>query len=111
MSHTSMILSALMTMTLVVLFAPNIFAMNRGRILRNIALWLAVFLGLALIYQNFGPGSEHPLFSTPDALQDMKQEDAKDKDGDEDGNPDLPASNSQAEPVEDGEQGFTPPKE
>lgn len=104
-----MILSALMTMTLVVIFAPNIFAMNRGRILRNIALWLALFLGLALIYQNFGPGSEHPLFSTPDAMQDMKQDDGKAKD--EDANADLPAQNDQAAPAEDGEQDFTPPKE
>jgi cytochrome c biogenesis protein CcdA len=107
MSHTSMILSSLMMMAMLVFFAPNIFALNRGHILRNIALWLAIFLGLALFYQNFGPDSPHPLFQTPAAMQGMKptppltpppaSKDKIDKDTkDDDGS---------------GAQGFTPPKE
>ena len=28
-----------------VLMAPGVFAMNRGKTLRNIALWLAIFAG------------------------------------------------------------------
>ncbi|MDD3029920.1 MAG: hypothetical protein PHS57_06555 [Alphaproteobacteria bacterium] len=74
MSHTSMILSSLLIVALLLFVAPNIFAINRGRILRNIALWLAIFLGLALIYKSFGPESAHPLFNAPAAFSDMKKE-------------------------------------
>ncbi len=56
MSTISIILSALMTLAIVIWIAPNILAMNRGKVLHNIALWLAIALGLALVYQNFGPG-------------------------------------------------------
>jgi len=49
-------LMALMLLVLVAFLAPNILALNRGKILRNIAIWLAIFLALALLYQNFGPG-------------------------------------------------------
>ena len=55
MSHVSMILTALMMMAMVVFFAPNIFALNRGHILRNIALWLAIFIALALDLPEFRP--------------------------------------------------------
>ncbi|MDE1900091.1 MAG: hypothetical protein KGI37_00410 [Alphaproteobacteria bacterium] len=72
MSHTSMILSALMTIAMLIFIAPNIFALNRGHILRNMALWVAIFLGLALIYKNVGPDSPHPLFALPDAMQNMQ---------------------------------------
>lgn len=97
-----MILSGLLMMAMVVFFAPNIFAMNRGNILRNIALWLAVFLGLALFYREFGPGSPHPLFQLPESMSGMKKEEAPPADqGDKKDN----------EPGETGEQGFTPPKE
>jgi hypothetical protein len=74
MSSMSMILGALMAFAVLVYIAPSVFALNRGHVLRNVALWLAIFLGLALVYQNFGPGSPHPLFSTPDAMKDMRQE-------------------------------------
>jgi hypothetical protein len=112
MSHTSMILSGLMMMAMLVFVAPNIFALNRGHILRNAALWLAIFLGLALIYQNVGPGSPHPLFQTPETMQDMHKEAAP-----------LPVTPPAASSVKDekkdedkeapdvGEQGFTPPSE
>ncbi len=100
MSHTSMILSGLMTMAMLVFIAPNIFALNRGHILRNIALWLAIFLGLALVYQNFGPGSPHPLFQSPEAMSGMRK---------------AAPQPTTASPDKDdngtGEQGFTPPKE
>ena len=81
-------------MVMVILFAPRILAFNSGRILRNIALWLAIFLGLALIYQNIGPESAHPLFQLPESMSGMHSP-AIDKDG--------------GEPS--GSQGFTPPKE
>lgn len=99
MSHVSMILTALMMMAMVVFFAPNIFALNRGHILRNIALWLAIFIALALIYQNFGPGSPHPLFQLPASMVGMHPaEENKTPDADKDSK-------------DEGAQGFTPPKE
>ena len=63
------------------------------------------FTGLALIYQNFGPGSPHPLFSyragammqqprDPNAAPDAKTGDYKSDDDKTSGN-----------------QGFTPPQE
>lgn len=103
MSHTSMILSALLMMVMVIVIAPNIFALNRGHILRNIAIWLGIFLCLALIYQNFGPESPHPMFQLPETMSGMRTytpaenktpPEATDKDG-----------------KDEGDQGFTPPKE
>jgi hypothetical protein len=92
MNKFSMILSALLVLTLLVMIAPNILALNRGKMLRNIALWLAIILGLALVYQNFGPGKDHALpFGT-----------SSDKDdGGDSASSDVPA----------GDQGYTPPKE
>ena len=110
MSHTSLILTGLMMMAMLVFIAPNIFALNRGHILRNIALWLAIFFALALFYQNFGPDSTHPLFQMPKSMANMNRETPalklpeaaapKDTKKDEDKNTD-----------DTGEQGFTPPKE
>lgn len=92
-----------MMLAMAVFFAPGILAMNRGNVLRNIALWLAIFLGLALFYQNFGPDSPHPLFQLPDSMSGMHGASPRlgspfgAKDGGVDSN--------------DGTQGFTPPKE
>jgi len=68
MSRVNLILTALMMISITIIFAPGVMAMNRGKILQTIALWLAIFLGLALIYKNFGPESPHPLFHLPDAM-------------------------------------------
>jgi hypothetical protein len=68
MNRTSLILTALMFLSLTIFMAPGIFALNRGKILQTIALWLAIFLGLALIYKNFGPDSPHPMFRLPEAM-------------------------------------------
>ena len=53
-------LMALLSLGLVIMIAPRIFARNRGKILKNIALWVAIFLGLAFAYQTIGPGSKGP---------------------------------------------------
>jgi hypothetical protein len=105
MSHMSMILSGLMLMALLVFVAPNIFALNRGHVLRNIALWLAIFLGLSLIYQNFGPDSPHPLFKLPDALVGMQ------KQVEPSPTPPLNDNEDNKDNSDTGEHGFTPPKE
>ncbi len=100
-----MILSGLLLMAMVVFFAPGIFAMNRGSILRNIALWLAIFLGLALIYRGFGPNSPHPLFQLPESLSDMQKDAPAPAAGEES------KKDPEKEPDNAGGQGFTPPKE
>jgi len=106
MPHLSMILSGLLMMAMVVVVAPSIFALNRGHILRNTAVWLAIFVVLALIYTNFGPDSPHPLFNMPASMAGMNRNEAPKlvlpstvKEGDTKDNTDT------------GEQGFTPPKE
>lgn len=68
MNRVSLVLTALMMISITIMLAPGVLALNRGKILQTIALWLAVFLGLALIYKNFGPDSPHPLFALPDAM-------------------------------------------
>jgi hypothetical protein len=100
MSKTSLILSILMTVALVIFMAPSIFAMNRGKVLRNIALWLAIFAGLGLIYQNFGPDSAHPLFSLPAGVALRMPQGAGGVPGDDKAHDDKA-----------GNQGFTPPQE
>lgn len=61
MSTVTLILTSLLTLTMVVLIAPNILALNRGKTLRNIALWLAIALALALAYRTVGPGRMAPV--------------------------------------------------
>jgi hypothetical protein len=100
MNKFSMILSVVFLGAMLVFYAPGIFALNRGHILRNIALWLAIFCGLGLIYQNFGPGSPHPLFSTPMSRAGMLPPAI----------PSMPADKND-DGKSSGEQGFTPPKE
>lgn len=55
MDTTSQILSGLFGIAMVILIAPRILAINQGKILRNMAIWVAIFLLLALAYKNFGP--------------------------------------------------------
>jgi len=105
MSNISMVLTGLMTMALLVFLAPNIFALSRGHVLRNIALWLAVFLGLALVYQNLGPDSPHPLFQLPASMSGMHGVSLEQN---------APAATPDKESKgesDDGAQGYTPPKE
>ena len=101
MSHTSMILSGLFLMAMLLFIAPNVFVLNRGKLLRNTALWLALFLGLALFYQGFGPDSAHPLFDMPVAFSGMHRDKIP--------TPSVsPAVNGE---TDNGEKGFTPPSE
>lgn len=51
MNTLSVALTAILLLGLVAFMAPNILALNRGKVLRNIALWLAIFAALGLIYQ------------------------------------------------------------
>ena len=107
MSSMSTVLTGLMLLALVVYMAPNIFALNRGHILRNIALWLAVFLGLAVFFQTFGPGSPHPLFQMPASMADMHGNMMEQNAAPVVSAPDKDEKNE----GDDGSQGYTPPKE
>ena len=53
---TAQILSGLFGLAIVLMISPRVLRMNRGKTLQNIALWLAIFLGLALAYKTVGPG-------------------------------------------------------
>ena len=110
MSNISLILFALMTAALLLFITPGIFVANRGHLLRNIALWLAIFLGVTLIYKNFGPGSPQPLFHQPDSMKGMnngiQQSPAAE---DENGPNDETAQPDGKSTVESDD--FTPPKE
>jgi hypothetical protein len=92
MNTFSMILSALLVLALLVVIAPGVLAMNRGKTLRNMALWLAIALGLALVYQTFGPGKNQSL-TTPSAASPTGE---ADPDSDSHGTDEL---------------GYTPPRE
>jgi hypothetical protein len=94
MNKVTLILSALLMLAMVLVLAPNVFAMSRGKTLRNVALWLGVFLALAIFYRTVGPGSPHPLFNLPDAMTAMHG---------------TPAEN--ANPGADNNPGYTPPKD
>ena len=89
-SNLSIALTAIFMLGLAAYMAPNIFALNRGKVLRNIALWLAIFAGLGLLYQYFGPGSKTSLVGAPG----IAQEEA----------PPAAIKNS-------GDKGYVPPKE
>jgi len=65
MNRTSLLLTSLMFASIAIFMTPDIIAMNRGKVLQTIALWLAIMLGLAVFYKNFGPESQHPLFKDP----------------------------------------------
>jgi hypothetical protein len=102
MGKTTIILSVVMLACFALLMAPGVIRMNQGKALRNIALWLAIFCGLGLIYKTFGPESDHPLFSTPYGVQMRATR----------GNPNaaFPGDKTGDGKVR-GSQGFTPPGE
>lgn len=58
MDKVTLILSALVSLALVLMIAPGVLARQRGKGLRNVALWVAIFLCLALFYRHFGPGKD-----------------------------------------------------
>jgi cytochrome c biogenesis protein CcdA len=100
MDNVTLILSSLMGVALVILMAPNILRMNQGKILRNIALWMAIFLGLALVYQTFGPEKLGGQRLQP-ASQAERQDDRSDSA--------TPAAEEPA--TDDAPQGYSPPNE
>ena len=95
MNKITIALTALMLLALALIMAPNILALNRGKILRNVAIWLAIFVGLGLLYQvTHGGTALH--FGAPLAPLHTDSEPAQKE---------VPGSKN------DGDQGFIPPKE
>lgn len=97
-------LSLLTAVAMALLIRPRVFAFNRGVALRNLALWLAIFVLLGWIYKAFGP------FGT--AIEDpVRTPVAEDQDATVGGNGrpviKLPTS---PESAEDSDQ-FNPPQE
>lgn len=60
-SNTTMIVSGIVMTGMVLLIAPRVLAANKGVALRNIALWIGIFLLMALAYKTVGPGKDLPL--------------------------------------------------
>ena len=68
------ILSVFMALAFMLMMAPNVIAMNKGKALRNIAIWMALFAGLGLIYKTFGPeGQIQLIHSNNIAIQQQSQ--------------------------------------
>jgi len=61
MDTVTLILSGLFTLALLIMISPSIFRINKGKILKSTALWLAIFLALGIAYQTIGPGKDAPL--------------------------------------------------
>ena len=74
MNHNiTLIVSVFISLVFIVMMAPQVLAMNRGKVLRNIAIWLAVFAVLGFVYKVFGPESEHPLIKNSVITQQPQQ--------------------------------------
>lgn len=58
MNQVSLALTAVLMLAMALMMLPSVIAMNRGKMLRNIAAWLAIFALLGLAYKTFGPGRE-----------------------------------------------------
>jgi len=55
MNSLALNLTALSFLVLAAVMAPNILAANRGKIMRNVAIWLAIFVALGTGYQMMHP--------------------------------------------------------
>ncbi len=72
MDTVSLILVVLFMLALTVRGVPGVVRLNKGKMLPNMALWLAIVLGLALVYRHFGPNlGAPPSVQTPDAMEDQ----------------------------------------
>lgn len=92
MSKAHIIFSCLISITLLVMITPSILSLNHGKVLRNTAAWLAIFLTLGFIYKNFGPGKQmEPAGNNTNATEQSREIDTGEQGG--------------------SEQGYMPPKE
>ena len=110
MDQATIWLSIFILVTLVALRAPAILRLNQGKIIRNMALWMLIALGLALFYHLFGPfdSATSSLPSNPAAVQE--EADIKDGNGRPRMKDDLPELAPKGE-ARSGEKSYTPPDE
>ena len=57
----TLIISGIVMTGMVLLISPRVLAANKGVALRNIAIWVGIFLLLTLAYKTIGPGKEQPI--------------------------------------------------
>ena len=106
MDTTAQIIAALIGAGIVIMIAPRVLATNRGIALRNIAIWVGIFLLLALAYTHFGPRDQQAVPSpTPTSTSGAAPESANDAAV---GDVDLPPDDG-ADMKED--EAFSPPSE
>jgi hypothetical protein len=55
MDNLTLWLSLITTVVLAMFIMPSVIAMNQGKMVRNIAVWLAIFVMLGWVYKAFGP--------------------------------------------------------
>jgi hypothetical protein len=103
MDTTTQILSGLFGIAIVLLIAPRVLAVNQGNILRNMALWVAIFLGLAIAYKTVGPGANLAATSKTEIARSADQVT---------GSPQQPANDEEPAPEMqiNEENGFSPPQ-
>ncbi len=86
MQSVGLAITAIFLLIMAGYMAPNIMAFNRGKILRNVAIWLAIFLSLATVYRMMHPSARETVSATAPAKAESHDNN-------------------------DGKEGFTPPKE
>lgn len=83
MDQTAIWASIFILVTIVALRLRKVIAMNRGVMLRNIAIWVGIVLALALFYHLFGP------FDMASNHLPANQHTAKNMDTQDNGRPNL----------------------
>ena len=105
MDTIAQIISGLIGVAIVLMIAPRVLAANQGKILQNIAIWVGIFLILALIYKTYGPGKlEGVQDEGPTTALSRPDANTADDKGDK---PDQPDN----QPALNEDQGFMPPRE
>lgn len=104
MDPIAQIISGLIGVGIVLMIAPRVLAANQGKILQNIAIWVGIFLILALVYQAYGPGKlEGQQAGDPQATNASSSRSVTEPTDKDDAAEDQPAITE--------DQGFMPPRE
>ncbi|MFA6280341.1 MAG: hypothetical protein WC612_06075 [Bdellovibrionales bacterium] len=106
MDKTTQILSALFGVAIVLMIAPSVFRLNQGKNLKNIALWVAIFFGLAIAYKTVGPGKNALPLMTNEQIAPTINGAESNAAGDE-----ADQTDKTSTPTLKEEDGFSPPRE
>jgi hypothetical protein len=72
MDKVNLVLSFLATLAMLIVILPSAIRMNKGKMLRNTALWLLIAVLGALLYRTVGPGKHDHLI--PQKLSNETEE-------------------------------------